>query len=87
MKKKRINKIIDLLKINQPIYYRSTDDFSFSNGKKMSKTWADYIRLDCEHGNINSDKIGEFMEGLAKGGQPKAGTKPQLLLLSSLFLD
>ena len=49
----------------------------------MSKTWADYIRLDCEHGNINSDKIGEFMEGLAKGGQPKAGTKPQLLLLSS----
>ena len=35
--KKRINKIIDLLKINQPIYYESTDDFSFSNGKKCLK--------------------------------------------------
>ena len=85
MKKKRINKIIDLLKINQPIYYESTDDFSFSNGKKMSKTWADYIRLDCEHGNINSDKIGEFMEGLAKGGPTKSGHKTPAVIAELPF--
>ena len=32
----RINKIIDLIKIRQPVYYVSTSDFSYKNGSRSS---------------------------------------------------
>ena len=71
--KKKINKIIDLLKKNQPVYYISTSDFTYKNGKKLSKTWADFIRLDTEHSSSNWDGIAEFMKGLKDGGPTKSG--------------
>ena len=73
--KKRINKIIDLLEKNQPVYYISTSDFTYKNGLKLSKTWADFIRLDTEHTSSNWDEITKFMKGLKDGGPTKSGHK------------
>jgi 4-hydroxy-2-oxoheptanedioate aldolase len=71
--KKRINKIIDLLKKDQPVYYVSTSNFTYKNGKKFAKTWADFIRLDTEHSSSNWDGIADFMRGLKDGGPTKSG--------------
>ena len=71
----RINKIIDLIKIGQPVYYISTSEFTYKNGKKLAKTWADFIRLDTEHSSCNWDGIADFMRGLNDGGPTKSGHK------------
>ena len=71
---KRINKVIELLEQDQPVYYVSTSDFSFENGVKMAQTWADYIRLDLEHGPFDIAGVDLFMKGLVEGGPCRAGT-------------
>ena len=45
---KRINRAIELLENDQPIYYTGLHSFSrdfltYEQGKKDSATWADYI--------------------------------------------
>jgi len=69
----RINKAIELLESGQPVYYTSTRELTYENGVKMAKTWADYIRLDLEHGPFNMNALGEFMKGLVAGGPTKSG--------------
>jgi len=73
MNKKKINRVIDLLLIDQPVYYTSTNNFTYENGKKMAKTWADYIRLDCEHGPLDIKGVNDFMNGLFDAGPTKTG--------------
>lgn len=70
---KRVNKVIELLQEDQPAYYVSTSDLSYENGKKMALTWADYIRLDLEHGPISIDGVKKFMTGLLDAGKTKSG--------------
>ena len=80
----RINKIIDLIKIRQPVYYISTSDFSYKNGKKLSKTWADFIRLDTEH-SLQLGRIADFMMGLRDSGPTKSGHKSPAVLAELPF--
>ena len=82
---KRINKIIELLEKKQPVFYTSTSDFTYKNGKKMSKTWADYIRLNCEHESVNFDKIGDFMRGLLAGGPTRSGHRTPAVIAELPF--
>jgi len=70
-----INKVISLLKKNQPVYYINTSEFTYKNGKKLAKTWADFIRLDTEHSSCNWDGIADFMRGLNDGGPTNSGHK------------
>ena len=58
------NLIISNLKENKPIFYESTNNLTYENGKKMAFSWADYIRLDLEHGPFTFDGINKFMLGL-----------------------
>ena len=83
--KKRINKIIDLLRNDQPVYYTNTSEFTYKNGLKLSKTWADFIRLDTEHTSSNWDGIAEFMKGLRDGGQTKSGHKTPAVIAELPF--
>ena len=39
------NKIIESLKIKKPVFYISTNNFCYEEGKRLRETWADYIRL------------------------------------------
>ena len=47
-KPKQINKCIELLKDGQPIYYINATG-GYEEGKKLAKTWADYIMYNMEH--------------------------------------
>ncbi|MCI0528499.1 MAG: hypothetical protein L0Y56_13755, partial [Nitrospira sp.] len=60
----RINKTMELLEQNQPIYLTNTGELSYENGVRMAQTWADAIRLDLEHGPFDVTAVGNFMQGL-----------------------
>jgi len=69
---KRVNKCIELLEAGQPIYY----DYGYGgyeDGKKMAKTWADYIVYNMEHKPLDFTLLHEFMRGLVDGGPTPSG--------------
>ena len=69
----RINRAIELLSQDQPIYYNSTHDLSFESGKAAANTWADFINIDMEHHPFDVAGLSKFMEGLVAGGPTKSG--------------
>src|SRR5215210_6573459 len=69
----RVNRAIELLSQDQPIYYTSTHDLSFETGKAMANTWADFINIDMEHHPFDVRGLTQFMEGLVAGGPTKSG--------------
>lgn len=60
----RINKLIRLLENEIPAYYTQTADFTYENGIALSNTWADYIRLNLEHGPYDIKGVQQFVLGL-----------------------
>src|SRR3954467_2577793 len=69
----RINRAIELLSQDKPIYYTSTHDLSYEKGKEMAHTWADFINIDMEHHPFDLAGLSKFMEGLVDGGPTKSG--------------
>jgi 4-hydroxy-2-oxoheptanedioate aldolase len=69
----RINRAVDLLEQGQPVYYTGTSDLSYESGKKMARTWADYINVSLEHGAFDLKGLEQFMRGLVDGGPTASG--------------
>ena len=62
----RINRAIELLEQDQPIYYtggHTGANLSFEGGKEMVSTYADYINVGMEHGSFDMPGLEQFMEG------------------------
>ena len=76
-KPKRINKAIDLLAADQPIYYftegRGGSQGGFEEGLRLAKTWADFIIYEMEFGPFDPRTLREFMGGLINGGPTASG--------------
>ena len=69
----RINRAIELLSQDQPVYYSTTQDLTFEGGKAAASTWADFINVDMEHHPFDVAGLTKFMEGLVAGGPTKSG--------------
>jgi 4-hydroxy-2-oxoheptanedioate aldolase len=69
----RINKVIELLEQNQPVYYTVAPDVSYEGGKALAKTFADYIQVSMEHNIYDMNALGAFMQGLIDGGPTASG--------------
>jgi len=65
---KHVNRVIDMWLKGQPVYYSSTDDGGYENGKKMAGTKADYINYGMEHGPLDFKGLHDFMQGLVDAG-------------------
>ena len=75
---KRINKAIELLEDDQPIYYSGLHTFSrdyltYDQGKKDASIWADYINIGMEHGAFDMTGLESYMDGLVDGGPTSSG--------------
>ena len=75
---KRINKAIELLEDDQPIYYTGLHTFSrdyltYDQGKKDASIWADYINIGMEHGAFDMTGLESYMDGLVDGGPTSSG--------------
>lgn len=76
-KPKRINKAIELLAQDQPIYYftegRGGSQGGFKEGLRLANTWADFIIYEMEFGAYDVSELREFMAGLVQGGPTASG--------------
>lgn len=73
----RVNKAIDLLSQDQPIYYytagRGGSQGGFKEGLALAKTWEDFIIYEMEFGPYDPSELREFMAGLVLGGPTASG--------------
>jgi 4-hydroxy-2-oxoheptanedioate aldolase len=84
-KPKRINKAIELLEMGQPIYYTNAYG-GYDEGKKLAKTWADYITYDMESNPLDFRQLRDFMRGLADGGPTPSGHRtPAVIVVLPMF--
>ena len=71
---KRINKAIELLERGQPIYYAGAHG-GYEEGRKMARTWADYIKLRDGAWILRRDFASEVHAG-SGGRRPHAQRPP-----------
>ena len=72
----RINKAIELLDQDQPVYYvggHTGAELSYESGQSLAKTYADYINVGMEHGAFDMAGLNRFMQGLAESGPTNSG--------------
>ena len=69
----RINKAIELLAQDQPIYYTQVNGGGYEEGKALAQTWADYITYNLEHSPFDMTALRGFMQGLVDGGPTRSG--------------
>lgn len=82
VKPKRINKAIELLEQGQPIYYTSISGGGYEDGRKLAKTWADYINYEMEHGAFDISALRGFMKGLVDAGPTKSGHRTPAVIVT-----
>src|SRR4029434_1541095 len=78
---KRVSKVVELLEARQPVYYEHGGG-GFEEGKKMARTWADYINYEMEHGAFDFHQLREFMRGLVAGGPTKSGHRTPAVIVT-----
>lgn len=85
---KRINKCIELFEQDQPVYYQSAYG-GYEEGKKLAKTWADYIVYNMEHKPLDFSKLHDFMKALVENGPTPSGhrTPTVIVVLPLVGLD
>ncbi len=84
-KPKHINRAIELLAEDQPIYYmgsHSGTTGTFEQGVKDSQTYADYIAYDMEHAPFDVKGLSEYMKGLVKGGPTRSGHRTPTVIVN-----
>ena len=69
----RINKTIELLSQDQPVYYTQVDGGGYEDGVRLAQTWADYITYNMEHSPFDVGELRAFMQGLVDGGPTRSG--------------
>jgi 4-hydroxy-2-oxoheptanedioate aldolase len=78
----RVNRVIELLEQDQPVYYTGPSGRGYEGGKADASTWADYIAYDMEHGAFDVTELREYMRGLVDGGTTKSGHRTPTVIVS-----
>ena len=81
----RINRVIELLSQDQPVYYTGSHNGTagtFEQGKADAQTYADYLSYDMEHAPFDVRGLSEYMKGLAAGGPTKSGHRTPAVIVN-----
>jgi 4-hydroxy-2-oxoheptanedioate aldolase len=81
----RINRALELLAQDQPIYYEHVDALGrggYEAGRAAARTWADYVSYDMEHAPFAPGELREFMRGLAEAGPTRSGHRTPAVIVS-----
>ena len=71
MSDRRVNRSIELLAADQPVYYTGGHTgavLTHEQGMQDARTWADYINVGMEHGCFDLAGLARYMAGLVAGG-------------------
>ncbi len=83
----RINRAIELLEQDQPIYYTGGHTgavLTYDQGKKDAHIWADYINIGMEHGCFDMTGLAEYMRGLVDGGPTGSGHRTPTVIVEAV---
>src|SRR3954464_745741 len=75
-KPKHINRVIDLLEQDQPVYYTGSHNGTagtFEQGKADAQTYADYLSYDMARAPLGVKALSEYSRVLAAGGPTRSG--------------
>ncbi|HEY3081970.1 MAG TPA: aldolase/citrate lyase family protein [Chloroflexota bacterium] len=82
----RINRAVELLEQDQPIYYvggHTGHVLTYGQGKQDAHTWADYINVGFEHGEFDTVGLAGYMRGLVDGGPTKSGHRTPTVIVEA----
>jgi 2-keto-3-deoxy-L-rhamnonate aldolase RhmA len=82
----RINRAIELLEQDQPIYYvggHTGHVLTREQGRQDAHTWADYINVGMEHGAFDMAGLAEYMQGLVEGGPTRSGHRAPAVIVEA----
>ena len=82
----RINRAIELLAQDQPIYYTGAHTghvLTFEQGKTDAHTWADYINVGMEHGAFDMAGLDDYLRGLIDGGPTNSGHRTPTVIVEA----
>jgi 4-hydroxy-2-oxoheptanedioate aldolase len=82
----RINRAIELLEQDQPIYYvggHTGHVLTREQGRQDAHTWADYINVGMEHGAFDLTGLAEYMQGLVEGGPTRSGHRAPAVIVEA----
>jgi len=77
-----VNKAVELLAQDQPIYYTGAENRTYEGGRAAANTWADYITFEMEHGPFDVRGLHEFMRGLVDGGPTPSGHRTPTVIVT-----
>lgn len=82
----RINRAIELLAQDQPIYYTGGHTghvLTYEQGCADARTWADYINVGMEHGSFDMAGLAAYMRGLVDGGPAPSGHRTPTVIVEA----
>lgn len=82
----RINRAIELLEQDQPIYYiggHTGHQLTYEQGKTDAHTWADYINVGMEHGAFDLAGLDAYLRGLIDGGPTSSGHRTPTVIVEA----
>jgi 2-keto-3-deoxy-L-rhamnonate aldolase RhmA len=82
----RINRAIELLAQDQPIYYSGGHTghvLTREQGRKDVHIWADYINVGFEHGAMDFHGLAEYLAGMVEGGPTNSGHRTPTVIVEA----
>lgn len=82
----RVNRAIELLTQDQPIYYfggHTGYTLTYEQGKKDAGIWADYINIGMEHGAFDMAGLDVYLKGLVDGGPTPSGHRTPTVIVEA----
>jgi 4-hydroxy-2-oxoheptanedioate aldolase len=82
----RINRAVELLAQDQPIYYTGAHTghvLTYEQGGKDAGTWADYINVGMEHGAFDLAGLDTYLRGMVDGGPTPSGHKTPAVIVEA----
>ena len=86
MSNHRVNRGIELLAGDQPIYYTGGHTgalLTHEQGVQDARTWADYINVGMEHGCFDLAGLAHYMAGLVEGGPTASGHRTPTVIVEA----
>lgn len=81
----RVNRCVELLEQDQPVYYTSPSARSHAGGVADAGTWADYLVYDIEHHPFDMNQLRAYMAGLVAGGPTRSGHRTPAVIVTLPF--
>src|SRR5262249_25849104 len=82
----RINRAIELLAQDQPLYYMGGHTghvLTREQGRKDAHTWADYINVGFEHGAMDFTGLAEYLTGMVEAGPTNSGHRTPTVIVEA----